>query len=196
MTKALDDAALAALFTEARTHNGWTDDPVSDETLKALYDLVKMGPTSANCSPARFVFVRSAIAKEKLRPALSSGNLEKTMAAPVTVIAAIDNEFYEKLPELFPHADARSWFTSSPAVSEETAFRNATLQAGYLILAARALGLDTGAMSGFDKGKVDAAFFAGTTWKSNFLINLGHGDPSKLFGRLPRLAFDDACVLA
>lgn len=196
MTKALDDAALAALFTEARTHNGWTDDPVSDETLKALYDLVKMGPTSANCSPARFVFVRSAAAKEKLRPALSSGNLEKTMAAPVTVIAAIDNEFYEKLPELFPHADARSWFTSSPAVSEETAFRNATLQAGYLILAARALGLDTGAMSGFDKGKVDAAFFAGTTWKSNFLINLGHGDPSKLFGRLPRLAFDDACVLA
>ncbi|MGQ8630062.1 malonic semialdehyde reductase [Agrobacterium sp. DKPNP3] len=196
MTKALDDAALAALFTEARTHNGWTDDPVSDETLKALYDLVKMGPTSANCSPARFVFVRSAAAKEKLRPALSSGNLEKTMAAPVTVIAAIDSEFYEKLPELFPHADARSWFTSSPAVSEETAFRNATLQAGYLILAARALGLDTGAMSGFDKGKVDAAFFAGTTWKSNFLINLGHGDPSKLFGRLPRLAFDDACVLA
>ncbi len=196
MTKALDDAALAALFTEARTHNGWTDDPVSDETLKALYDLVKMGPTSANCSPARFVFVRSAAAKEKLRPALSSGNLEKTMAAPVTVIAAIDGEFYEKLPELFPHADARSWFTTRPAVSEETAFRNATLQAGYLILAARALGLDTGAMSGFDKGKVDAAFFAGTTWKSNFLINLGHGDPSKLFGRLPRLAFDDACVLA
>ncbi len=196
MTKALDDAALAALFTEARTHNGWTDDPVSDETLKALYDLVKMGPTSANCSPARFVFVRSAAAKEKLRPALSSGNLEKTMAAPVTVIAAIDGEFYEKLPELFPHADARSWFTTSPAVSEETAFRNATLQAGYLILAARALGLDTGAMSGFDKGKVDAEFFAGTTWKSNFLINLGHGDPSKLFGRLPRLAFDDACVLA
>lgn len=196
MTKALDDAALVTLFTEARTHNGWADKPVSDETLRALYDLTKMGPTSANCSPARFVFVRSAEAKEKLKPALSSGNLEKTMAAPVTVIAAIDAEFYEKLPELFPHADARSWFTSSPAVAEETAFRNATLQAGYLILAARALGLDTGAMSGFDKGKVDAAFFAGTTWKSNFLINLGHGDPSKLFGRLPRLAFEDACVLA
>lgn len=196
MTKALDDAALATLFTAARTHNGWTDKPISDETLHALYDLTKMGPTSANCSPARFVFVRSPEAKEKLRPALSSGNLEKTIAAPVTVIAAIDSEFYEKLPELFPHADARSWFTSSPAVAEETAFRNATLQAGYLILAARALGLDTGAMSGFDKGKVDAAFFAGTTWKSNFLINLGHGDPSKLFGRLPRLGFDDACVLA
>ncbi|MCZ4428143.1 malonic semialdehyde reductase [Agrobacterium sp. SOY23] len=196
MTTALDDKALAALFTAARTHNGWADKPVGDETLRALYDLTKMGPTSANCSPARFVFVRSPEAKEKLRPALSSGNLEKTMAAPVTVIAAIDREFYEKLPELFPHADARSWFTSSPAVAEETAFRNATLQAGYLILAARSLGLDTGAMSGFDKAKVDAAFFAGTTWKSNFLINLGYGDPSKLFGRLPRLAFEDACVLA
>lgn len=196
MTTALDDKALATLFTEARTHNGWTDKPVSDETLGALYDLTKMGPTSANCSPGRFVFVRSPEAKEKLRPALSSGNLEKTMAAPVTVIAAIDSEFYEKLPVLFPHADARSWFTSSPAIAEETAFRNGTLQAGYLILAARALGLDTGAMSGFDKGKVDAAFFAGTTWKSNFLINLGHGDPSKLFGRLPRLGFEDACVLA
>lgn len=202
MTKPLDDTApldskaLATLFTEARTHNGWMDKPVSDETLKALYDLTKMGPTSANCSPGRFVFVRSPEAKEKLRPALSSGNLEKTMAAPVTVIAAIDSEFYEKLPVLFPHADARSWFTSSAAMAEETAFRNGTLQAGYLILAARALGLDTGAMSGFDKGKVDAAFFAGTTWKSNFLINLGHGDPSKLFGRLPRLGFEDACVLA
>ena len=193
---ALDDAALATLFTEARTHNGWMDKPIGDETLKALYDLTKMGPTSANCSPARFVFVRSPEGKEKLKPALSSGNLEKTMAAPVTVIAAIDGEFYEKLPELFPHADARSWFTSSPDVAEETAFRNATLQAGYLILAARALGLDTGAMSGFDKGKVDAAFFAGRTWKSNFLINLGYGDPSKLFGRLPRLGFEDACLLA
>jgi 3-hydroxypropanoate dehydrogenase len=191
MTTALDDKALAALFTAARTHNGWADRPVGDETLRELYDLTKMGPTSANCSPGRFVFVRSQEAKEKLRPALSSGNLEKTMAAPVTVIAAIDREFYE-----FPHADARSWFTSSPAVAEETAFRNATLQAGYLILAARSLGLDTGAMSGFDKGKVDTAFFAGTTWKSNFLINLGYGDPSKLFGRLPRLGFEDACVLA
>ncbi len=196
MTTALDNQALAALFTEARTHNGWNGEPVSDELLTKLYDLTKMGPTSANCSPARFVFVRTAEGKEKLRPALSSGNLEKTMSAPVTVIAAIDSEFYEKLPVLFPHADARSWFTSSSAMAEETAFRNATLQAGYLIMAARALGLDTGAMSGFDKNKVDAAFFAGTTWKSNFLINLGHGDPSKLFGRLPRFAFEDACVLA
>ena len=196
MTSALDNKALAALFTEARTHNGWTDQPVSDEELTNIYDLTKMGPTSANCSPARFVFVRSAEGKEKLRPSLSSGNLEKTMSAPVTVIAAIDTEFYEKLPVLFPHADARSWFTSSAQMAEETAFRNATLQAGYLILAARALGLDTGAMSGFDKAKVDDAFFVGTKWKSNFLINIGHGDPSKLFGRLPRLSFEDACVFA
>lgn len=196
MTSALDNKALAALFTEARTHNGWTDQPVSDEELTKLYDLTKMGPTSANCSPARFVFVRSAEGKEKLRPSLSSGNLEKTMSAPVTVIAAIDTEFYEKLPVLFPHADARSWFTSSAQMAEETAFRNATLQAGYLILAARALGLDTGAMSGFDKAKVDDAFFAGTKWKSNFLINIGHGEPSKLFDRLPRLSFEDACVFA
>ena len=196
MTSALDNKALAALFTEARTHNGWTDQPVSDEELAKLYELTKMGPTSANCSPARFVFVRSAEGKEKLRPSLSSGNLEKTMSAPVTVIAAIDTEFYEKLPVLFPHADARSWFTSSAQMAEETAFRNATLQAGYLILAARALGLDTGAMSGFDKAKVDDAFFAGTKWKSNFLINIGHGEPSKLFDRLPRLSFEDACVFA
>ncbi|MCM2458482.1 malonic semialdehyde reductase [Rhizobium sp. CG4] len=196
MTLPLDSNALAALFTEARTHNGWSDQPVTDAELQKIYELTRMGPTSANCSPARFVFVRSAEAKEKLRPALSSGNLEKTMAAPVTVIAAIDAQFFEKLPELFPHADAKSWFTSSPAVAEETAFRNGTLQAGYLILAARSLGLDTGPMSGFDKAKVDEAFFDGTSWKSNFLINLGHGDPSKLFGRLPRLSFEEACVLA
>jgi len=196
MTLPLDSNALAALFTEARTHNGWSDQPVTDAELQKIYELTRMGPTSANCSPARFVFVRSTEAKEKLRPALSSGNLEKTMAAPVTVIAAIDAQFFEKLPELFPHADAKSWFTSSPAVAEETAFRNGTLQAGYLILAARSLGLDTGPMSGFDKAKVDEAFFDGTSWKSNFLINLGHGDPSKLFGRLPRLSFEEACVLA
>ncbi|MET0172310.1 MAG: malonic semialdehyde reductase [Agrobacterium vaccinii] len=191
----LDEQALSTLFTEARTYNGWTDKPVEDALLRDLYDLTKMGPTSANCSPGRFVFIRSADAKEKLRPALSSGNLEKTMTAPVTVIAAIDAAFYDRLPTLFPHADAKSWFTSSPAMAEETAFRNATLQAGYFILAARALGLDTGAMSGFDKAKVDEAFFAGTTWKSNFLINLGYGDASKLFGRLPRLPFEDACQL-
>ncbi|OCJ08114.1 malonic semialdehyde reductase [Rhizobium sp. AC44/96] len=192
----LDDAALAALFTDARTHNGWDDRPIAPETIHKLYELVRMGPTSANCSPARFVFVESAEAKAKLEPSISSGNREKTMTAPLTVIAAYDAAFYERLPELFPHADARSWFTSSPTLSEETAFRNATLQAGYLILAARALGLDTGPMSGFDKARVDEAFFAGTSWKSNLLINLGHGDPSKLFGRLPRLSFEDACVIA
>lgn len=191
----LDDKTLATLFTEARTHNGWTDEKISEKTLRDLYDLVKFGPTSANCSPARFVFITSSEAKEKLRPALSSGNVDKTMSAPVTVIAGYDTAFYEKLPELFPHADARSWFTSSPELAQETAFRNGTLQAGYLILAARSLGLDTGAMSGFDKQKVDDAFFAGTSFKSNFLINLGHGDPSKIFGRLPRLAFEDACQI-
>lgn len=192
----LNNDTLALMFTEARSHNGWADRHIEEELLQKLYDLTKMGPTSANCSPARFVFVRSAEGNEALRPALSSGNLEKTMSAPVTVIAAMDSAFYDKLPTLFPHADARSWFTSSPAVAEETAFRNATLQAGYLILAARALGLDTGPMSGFDRQKVDQAFFAGTTWKSNFLINLGYGDPTKLFARLPRLDFEDACKLA
>ena len=196
MTAPLDAAALATLFTEARTHNGWTDAPVTDAEIALIYELTRMGPTSANCSPARFVFVKTAAGKEKLRPSLSSGNLEKTMSAPVVVIAAYDTAFYDKLPELFPHADAKAWFTSSPALAEETAFRNATLQAGYLILAARSIGLDTGPMSGFDKPKVDEAFFAGTTWKSNFLINLGHGDASKLFGRLPRLPFDEACKIA
>lgn len=181
------------IFTEARTHNKWLERPVSDETLRQLYDLVKMGPTSANCSPARFVFVRSPEAKEKLRPALSSGNAEKTMAAPVTVIVAYDEAFYDRLPELFPHADARSWFTSSPDVAHETAFRNGCLQGAYLIVAARMLGLDTGPMSGFKNRLVDEAFFAGTGWRSNFLVNLGYGDPAGLFPRLPRLAFDDAC---
>lgn len=184
------------IFTEARTHNKWADRPVSDETLKRLYDLVKMGPTSANCSPARFVFVRTAEGKEKLRPALSRGNTDKTMAAPVTVIVAYDLEFYERMPQLFPHADARSWFTSSPETISETAFRNSSLQGAYLIIAARMLGLDTGPMSGFKNKLVDEAFFAGTTWKSNFLVNLGHGDAAGLFGRLPRLAFEDACAMA
>lgn len=196
MTQALDNAALATLFTEARSHNGWTTEPVSDDLLQQVYDLVKMGPTSANCSPARFVFVRTPEGKERLKPALSAGNLEKTMSAPVTVIVAWDTTFYDKLPELFPHADARAWFTGSAEVAHETAFRNGTLQAAYLILAARSLGLDTGPMSGFDKAKVNAEFFAGTTWTANFLINLGHGDASKVFGRLPRLTFDDACKLA
>ncbi|AZO16103.1 malonic semialdehyde reductase [Mesorhizobium sp. M2A.F.Ca.ET.037.01.1.1] len=185
-----------SIFTKARTHNKWTDRPVSDDTLRQLYDLLKMAPTSANCSPGRFVFVRSSEAKEKLRPALSSGNSAKTMAAPVTAIVAYDEAFYDRLPELFPHTDARAWFTSSPDVAHETAFRNGTLQGAYLILVARMLGLDAGPMSGFKNHLVDEAFFSGTSWKSNFLVNLGYGDPTGLFPRLPRLAFEDACRIA
>jgi 3-hydroxypropanoate dehydrogenase len=196
MKQSLDDAALALLFTEARSHNGWRPEPVSDALLEQVYELARTGPTSANCAPGRFVFVRTREGKARLAPALSKGNLAKTMAAPVTVIAAWDSAFYDKLPTLFPHADARSWFTGSAEAARETAFRNATLQAAYLLLAARALGLDAGPMSGFDKAKIDAAFFTGTPWTTNFLINLGHGDPSKLFGRLPRLDFTEACALA
>ena len=189
----LDANALDTLFLTARTQNKWRPGEIADATLVRLYDLLKMAPTSANCSPARFVFVKSAEAKEKLRPALSSGNLDKTMTAPVTVIVATDKLFYEHLPKLFPHADAKSWFTSSPAMAEATAFRNSTLQGAYLMLAARALGLDCGAMSGFDPKKVDEAFFAGTSWTANFLVNLGHGDPSGVFARSPRLDFSEAC---
>lgn len=195
MTQALNDAALDQLFRTARTHNGWTKEGIEDATLHALYDLLKMGPTSANCSPARFVFVKSAAAKEKLKPALSPNNLEKTMAAPVTVIIANDMEFYEHLPKLFPHADAKSWFVGNPELSKATAFRNGTLQGAYLVLAARSLGLDTGPMSGFDIKKVDEAFFAGTSYTANFLVNLGHGDPSKIFGRSPRFDFDEVAQI-
>ncbi|PRX28878.1 3-hydroxypropanoate dehydrogenase [Paraburkholderia sp. BL18I3N2] len=188
----LSDQALDQLFREARTHNGWQQKPVDNDVLKQLIELVLLGPTSANSSPGRFVFVRTPEGKEKLRPAMSPGNLEKTMAAPVTAIVGMDMAFYEHLPKLFPHADARSWFAGNDQAIADTAFRNSTLQGGYLILAARALGLDTGPMSGFDAAKVDEAFFAGTTVKSNFLINLGYGDPSKLFPRSPRFAFDEA----
>jgi 3-hydroxypropanoate dehydrogenase len=184
------------LFTEARSFNKWQDRAVSDAEVEALYDLVKMGPTSGNCCPARFVFVRSAEGKEKLRPALSKGNLDKTMTAPVTAIIGYDAEFYEQLPRLFPHADARSWFTSSPELAHNTAFRNGSMQGAYLILAARSLGLDTGPLSGFDNALVDEAFFAGTPVKSNFLVNIGYGDASGNFGRLPRLAFDEAARFA
>lgn len=188
----LSDQALDQLFREARTHNGWQDKPVDDAVLRQLTELVLLGPTSANSSPGRFVYVKTPEGKEKLRPALSPGNLEKTMAAPVTVIVGMDMAFYDHLPKLFPHADARSWFAGYDKAIADTAFRNSTLQGGYLILAARALGLDTGAMSGFDAAKVDEAFFSGTTVKSNFLINLGYGDPSKLFPRSPRFSFDEA----
>jgi len=195
MPATLTDAALAQLFGDARTHNAWLDKPVSDELLQAVYEQMKWAPTSANCSPARFTFVKSAEAKEKLRPALSEGNLAKTMAAPVTVIVSADYAFYEKLPELFPHTDARSWFVGNTALIESTAKRNSVLQGGYFILAARALGLDCGPMSGFDNAAVDKAFFAGTEIKSDFLINLGYGDAAQLFPRSPRLAFADACSI-
>lgn len=192
----LDAAALDLLFRDARTHNGWQDKPVSEETLRAVWDLAKWGPTSANCSPARIVFVVSADAKARLKPALKEGNVAKTMAAPVTAIIGHDMNFYEKLPELFPHADARSWFVGNDALIAATAFRNGTLQGAYLMLAARALGLDCGPMSGFDNGLVDEAFFAGTPVKSNFLCNLGYGDPAKLHLRNRRLSFDEACRVA
>ncbi|ELY2907821.1 malonic semialdehyde reductase [Cronobacter dublinensis] len=195
MSEALSASALATLFTDARTHSAWLDAPVSDEQLRDIYDMVRLGPTSANCSPGRLLFVRTPDAKARLLPALSSGNVEKTLRAPVTAIVAWDHEFYEALPQLFPYADARAWFTSSPAVAEETAFRNSSLQAGYLIIACRALGLDTGPMSGFDRAAVDAEFFSGTTWKSNLLINIGYGDAATLHPRLPRLSFDDACAI-
>ncbi len=193
MSQPVDGRAHDQLFLSARTYNGWLDRPVSDETLRQLYDLLKWGPTSANCGPARFVFVKSKAAKERLAPALAPGNLEKTMAAPATVIVAHDLEFYEHLPRLFPQTDARSWFVGNSELAAATAFRNGSLQGGYLILAARSLGLDCGPMSGFDNAKVDAAFFAGSRIKSNFLVNLGYGDPSKVYPRNPRFGFDEVC---
>lgn len=193
----LESAAQDVLFRTARSHNKWQDKPVSDEQIHALYDLLKFGPTSANSSPARFVFIRTKEGKEKLRPALSTGNTEKTMTAPLTVIIAYDPKFYDKLPKLFPHnADAAKWFTSNDALAATTAFRNGSLQGAYLMIAARALGLDIGGMSGFDNDLVDKAFFAESGWRSNFLCNVGHGDEAGLFNRSPRLDFDEACVLA
>lgn len=196
MTDRIDAKALDQMFHAARTHSAWTDRPVGTEVLKDIYHTLRMGPTSANCSPARLVFVTSPEAKEKLKPALMPGNVDKTMAAPVTAIIGHDLTFYERLPELFPHTDARAWFAGNDALIAETAFRNGSLQGAYLILAARAHGLDCGPMSGFDKDKVDAAFFAGTTVRSNFLCNLGYGDPAGLHPRSPRLDFDDACRIA
>jgi 3-hydroxypropanoate dehydrogenase len=192
---ALNDAALDQLFRAARTHNGWQiDRPIDDATLNALYELWKWGPTQANCCPARVVFVRSPEAKEKLRPCMAPGNLEKTMAAPVTAIIGMDMAFYEAMPKLFPHApDARSWFAGNDAAIHDAVWRNSSLQAGYLIVAARALGLDCGPMAGFDAEKINAAFFAGTEVKVNFLCNLGYGDPAKLRPRGPRLSFEEAC---
>jgi 3-hydroxypropanoate dehydrogenase len=190
------DSALDQLFRNARTHNAFAG-PVTDGDLREIYDLMKWGPTSANSTPARFVFVRSVQGKEKLRPALSAGNLDKTMAAPVVVIVAYDLEFYEQLPKLFPHTDARSWFAGkAEAHIRDNAFRGGTLQGAYFIVAARALGFDCGPMGGFDNVLLDGAFFPDGKWKSNFLINLGHGDPAKVRPRNPRLTFDEACRIA
>ena len=183
------------LFDNARTHNAFRSEPIPQSTLHQLYELLKWGPTSANCSPARFIFVSSPEAKEKLLAGMAPGNVEKTRSAPVTAIIGMDLAFYDKLPELFPHADAKAWFVGKPAHAEATAFRNSSIQGGYFILAARALGLDCGPMSGFDAEKIDAAFWAGTSVKTNFICNLGHGDASKLFGRSPRLTFEEACSI-
>jgi len=193
--EALDPQALDRLFREARTHNELGGE-VSDDTIRALYELLKWGPTSANMSPARFVFVKSPEAKALLEPALDEGNRAKTMAAPVTVIIGHDEDFHEKLPYLFPHVDARSWFEGPREGRSIAAFRNGTLQGAYLILAARALGLDTGPMSGFNNAMVDETFFKDTTVKSNFLVNLGHGNPAALFPRSPRLPFEEAARIA
>jgi 3-hydroxypropanoate dehydrogenase len=194
MTKMVNDEGLNLIFREARTHNGWLKQPVEDALLQKVYDLAKMGPTSANMCPMRLVFVRSQGAKEKLKPCLDAGNVEKTMAAPVTAIIGMDIHFFEELPKLFPHADAKAWFKDLPEnVLEVVALRNSSLQGAYFMLAARSLGLDCGPMSGFNNAKVDEAFFQGTKTKSNFLCNLGHGDVSKLYPRNPRLTFDEAC---
>jgi 3-hydroxypropanoate dehydrogenase len=190
---ALSDDALDQLFRTARTQNKWQAKPVSPTLLHALYDLLRMGPTSANCSPARFVFVTSDSGRERLKPHLLPSNVSKVMTAPVTVIIGHDLKFYERLPELFPHTDARSWFVGNEPLIQSTAFRNGTLQGAYLILAARSLGLDCGPMSGFNNAGVDQEFFANTTIKSNFICGLGYGDPSGVFARSPRLPFDEAC---
>lgn len=193
MSLTLDEGALEQLFLSARTYSRFRDEPLPAELLGRIYELARMGPTAANCLPLRVVYVVSPEAKERLRPCLSSGNVEKTMAAPATAILAYDLEFYEHLPRLFPHADARAWFVGKAQHIEATAFRNGSLQGGYFILAARALGLDCGPMSGFDNAKVDEAFFPDGKVKSNFLCNIGFGDPESLYPRHPRLSVDEAC---
>ncbi|HEV3387015.1 MAG TPA: malonic semialdehyde reductase [Gemmata sp.] len=194
MSTTMSNEGLDLIFRNARTHSFWLDKPVEDSVLKQVYDLAKMGPTSANMCPMRIAFVKSKEAKEKLKPALDAGNADKTMKAPVTAIIAMDIHFFDQLPKLFPHADARAWFKDLPEHTlEYIALRNGSLQGAYFMLAARSLGLDCGPMSGFDNTMVDAAFFSGTTVKSNFLCNLGYGDASKLHPRSPRLTFDEAC---
>lgn len=196
MSHILSDDALDTLFRKARSYSAWQDKPVSDTTLHALYDLLKYGPTSANCSPARFVFVKSPEAKARLRPHLIDSNVDKVMTAPVTAIVGMHTRFFDRVPELFPHnPGARDWFTGDADATETNMMRNATLQGAYLILAARALGLDCGPMSGFDNAGVDRAFFPDGVIRSNFLCCLGYGNADDLFPRLPRLSFDDACTL-
>ncbi len=195
MSQMLNDAGMDLIFRNARTHNAWTDKPVSEVTLRALYDLMRNGPTSANGSPARLLFLTTDEAKLRLKPALSEGNMAKTLAAPVTVIVAHDLKFYELMPKLFPHEpDAKNWF-KAPEVAQVTAFRNGTLQGAYMMIAARAVGLDCGPMSGFDNAILDQEFFPDGQVKSNFLCNLGHGDPEGLFPRSPRLEFEEACEI-
>lgn len=190
---ALDAPALDQLFLEARTRNGWEPTPIPHATLHRLYDLVKMGPTSANCSPARFIFCTSTEARERLAACATGSNPDKIRAAPVTVIVGMDMDFADQLPRLFPHVDAAAWFRGNAELTRSTAFRNSSLQGGYLILAARALGLDCGPMSGFDKAAVDAEFWAGTSVETNFLCSIGHGTDAFLFPRSPRLSFEEAC---
>jgi 3-hydroxypropanoate dehydrogenase len=192
---AVSKDCINQIFREARTHNAWLSQPVSSELLRQVYELAAFGPTSANTTPARYVFLTTSQTKERLRPALAPLNVDKTMAAPVTVIIAWDTEFYEKLPKLFPHKDMRSVFLGKPDLIEATAFRNSSLEGGYFILAARALGLDCGPMSGFDAAKLNAEFFPDGKWKSNFLCNLGYGDHTKVLPRNPRLPFDEACLV-
>jgi 3-hydroxypropanoate dehydrogenase len=192
----VDDSALDVIFRHARTHSAWQDKAVDDSLLKRIYDLARMGPTSANMCPMRIVFIKTREAKERLKPSLDQGNVEKTMAAPVTALIGMDIHFYEYLPKLAPHVDARAWFKDLPeSVLQTMALRNSSLQAAYFILAARSLGLDCGPMSGFNNAKVDTEFFAGTTVKSNFLCNLGYGDASKLHPRAPRLEFEETCKI-
>ncbi len=197
MSNVLSDEGRDLVFRNARTYGAWLDQPIDDALLRQVYDLAKMGPTYANMCPMRVVFVKSKEAKEKLKPCLDSGNVDKTMKAPATAIIGMEVNFFEKLPQLFPPADARAWFKDLPPnVLEHIALRNSSLQGAYFMLAARACGLDCGPMSGFKNALVDEAFFKGTTIKSNFLCNLGHGDASKLYPRLPRLGFDEVCHIA
>ncbi len=192
----LNDSALNTLFYQARTQQGWRDKDITDQQLHQIYDLMKWGPTSANCSPARIVFVKTPEAKKKLLACMNSGNIEKTRTAPVTAIIGMDMAFYEKLPQLFPHTDARSWFAGNQPLIDATAMRNSSLQGGYFIMAARAVGLDCAPMSGFNADKLNEAFFAGTSVKANFVCSIGYGDSSKLHPRGPRLSFDEACKIA